>query len=97
MNKRMISIVGMAILVVVLAVAYRAYSISVEEDFKDISRVETYRLGDHYTGQYHRPTCPKLKQTFGEAIRFENAAAAREEGYSACKRCDPDGPDESEK
>lgn len=96
MNKK-ITIVGLAILLVVLAVAYRAYSTSVEEDFKDISRVETYRMGDHYTGQYHRPGCPKLKQTFGEAIRFENAAAAREEGYSACKRCDPDGPDEPAK
>ena len=97
MNKRMITIVAIAILAVLLAVAYRAYSISVEEDFKDISRVETYRLGDHYTGQYHRPGCPKLKQTYGEANRFENAAAAREEGYSACRRCDPDGADEPAK
>lgn len=97
MNGNKIKIFGIAVIVAVLAVAYQAYSTSVEEDFKDISRTETYRMADHYTGQYHRPGCPKLKQTYGGGKRFESAAAAEQEGYSACKRCDAAGPDEPEK
>ena len=78
-------ILGIAVIVAILAVAYQAYS------------TETYRMGDHYTGQYHRPGCPKLKQTYGGGTRFESATAAELEGYAACKRCDAAGPDEPAK
>lgn len=90
-------ILGIAVIVAILAVAYQAYSTSVDEDFKNISHAEAYRMADHYTGQYHRPECPKLKQTYGGGKRYESAAAAEEAGYSACKRCDAAGPDEPEK
>ena len=90
-------ILGIAVIVAILAVAYQAYSTSVAEDFSNISRAETYRMGDHYTGQYHRPSCPKLKQPYGGGKRFESATAAELEGYAACKRCDAAGPDEPEK
>ena len=90
-------ILGIAVIVAILAVLYQVYSTSVEEDFSNISRTETYRMGDHYTGQYHRPSCPKLKQAYGGGKRFENATAAELEGYAACKRCDAAGPDEPAK
>ena len=95
MDKK--KILGIAVIIGVLAVAFHLYSTSLSEDFSDISRTETYRMADHYTGQYHRPSCPKLKQTYGGGKRFESAAAAELEGYSACKRCDAAGPDEPEK
>lgn len=87
-------IVIVAVILVVLGVGYHMYSTSLEEDFSDISRTETYRIADHYTGFYHRPGCPKLKQTYGGGIRFESSEEARAEHYSACSRCDPDGPNE---
>lgn len=97
MNGNKFRILGIAVIVAILAVAYQAYSTSVAEDFSNISRAETYRMGDHYTGQYHRPGCPKLKQAYGGGKRFESATAAELEGYAACKRCDAAGPDEPEK
>ena len=92
-----LTIFGIAVLAAVLAVFYQLYTDSVNEDFKNISRTETYRMADHYTGQYHRPGCPKLQQAYGGGKRFESASAAEQEGYSACKRCDAAGPDEPEK
>ena len=37
-------ILGIAVIVAILAVAYQVYSTSVEEDFSNISRTETYRM-----------------------------------------------------
>lgn len=94
MNVNLLKTIGLAAIIALLAVAYNVYSSSVENDFNDISRAEAYRMGDHYTGFYHRPGCPKLQQTYGGGIRFESSEAARKEGYNPCKRCDPDGPDD---
>ena len=94
MNGNVLKGIGVAVIVLLLTVAYNMYSSSVENDFKDISRTETYRMGDHFTGFYHRPGCPKLQQAHGGGIRFESNEAARAEGYSPCKRCDPNGPNE---
>lgn len=89
-----VKIILVAFIVAVLAVCYNLYTTSLEEDFTNISRTETYRMGDHYTGFYHRPSCPKLKQTHGGGIRFETVEEARAEHYNPCDRCDPDGPNE---
>lgn len=94
MNNNMVKIAIVLVVAAVLAVCFKMYFTSLDEDFSNISRTETYRMGDHYTGFYHRPGCPKLKQTHGGGIRFESSAAAKAEGYSACDRCDPDGPNE---
>ena len=60
MSGHVLKGIGVAVIVLLLAVAYNMYSSSVENDFKDISRTETYRMGDHFTGFYHRPGCPNL-------------------------------------
>lgn len=96
MNINLLKGIVVAVIIVVLAVAYNMYSSSLENDFADISRAEAYRMGDHYTGFYHRPGCPKLQQTHGGGVRFESSEAARNEGYNPCKRCDPDGPDDNQ-
>lgn len=94
MSANKIRLIVVIVLFVVLAIGGRLYTESLAEDFNNISRTETYRLADHYTGFYHRPTCPKLEQTYAGAIRFESAKEAEDEGYSPCKRCDPAGPNE---
>lgn len=94
MNKNLIKILGCGVIIALLAIAFQMWNSSVQNDFNDISRKETYRLGDHYTGFYHRPGCPKLKQTYAGGVHFDTPEAAKEEGYSACKYCDPDGPNE---
>lgn len=94
MNKNIFKMIGLAVIVVILGICFKMYSDSVNEDFKDIPRNEVTRIGDHYTGQYHRPGCPKVKQIYGDGIKFENKEAAVAEGYSACKRCDAAGPNE---
>ena len=42
MNVNVLKAIGVAVIVLLLAVAYNMYSSSVENDFKDISRTETY-------------------------------------------------------
>ena len=83
-----------AAVVAVLAVFWNLYSRSVEDDFANISRAEVTRIGDHYTGTYHRPSCPNVKQIYKGGKEFANQEEARAAGYNPCKHCDPDGPNE---
>lgn len=89
-------IVALVIIFLVGVVGYKLYINSMENDFNDISTVEIERVGDHYTGQFHRPDCPKAKKIL-EPVIFEDGATAkennkqaREEGYVPCKRCHPE-------
>lgn len=77
------------VLLAVLAGGYYLYSTSVDEDFKDISRVEVNRIGETYTGVYHRPACPKVESIKSGVKEFENTKEAEAAGYSPCKRCKP--------
>lgn len=43
------------------------------------------------TGVYCRPSCPARLPSRRNVRLFRSAAAAQEEGFRACKRCDPDG------
>ena len=77
-------------------IGYSLYSDSLENDFKNISTTEIERVGDPYTGYYHRPGCPKAKSIvkvvdFNKgATAEENNKQAKEEGFLPCKRCHPD-------
>jgi AraC family transcriptional regulator, regulatory protein of adaptative response / DNA-3-methyladenine glycosylase II len=42
------------------------------------------------TGVYCRPSCPARLPSRRNVRLFRSAAAAQEEGFRACKRCDPD-------
>ena len=85
-------VIPFIILVVVLIVGFNAYKSSVQEDFNDISHEEVNRIGESYTGIYHRPGCPKVQGDTVKAQRleFENNKAAKDAGYAPCKRCKPD-------
>jgi AraC family transcriptional regulator of adaptative response / DNA-3-methyladenine glycosylase II len=43
------------------------------------------------TGVYCRPSCPARTPSRRNVRLFRTAAAAQDEGFRACKRCDPDG------
>lgn len=76
-------------LIAVLAGGYYLYSSAVDEDFKDISKVEVNRIGETYTGVYHRPGCPKVETIKSNAKEFANNKEAEDAGYAPCKRCKP--------
>src|SRR5471030_2056050 len=42
------------------------------------------------TGVYCRPSCPSRRPRRDRVAFFETPSAAREAGFRACKRCDPD-------
>ena len=42
------------------------------------------------TGVYCRPSCPARLPSRRNVRLFRSSAAAQEEGFRACKRCDPD-------
>lgn len=86
MIKRIIPFV---LLVAVLAGGYSMYSSSVEEDFNDISHAEVNRIGDSYTGIYHRPGCPKVETIKSQKMNFADNKEAEAARYAPCKRCKP--------
>ena len=89
-------IIGLVIVIAAIVAALFAYNNSVKDDFNNISHAEIYRMGDDFTGLYHRPDCPKIKKVM-KPIYFEdgktakeNNEAAKHEGYKPCPRCTPD-------
>ena len=89
-------VVSLVVIFLIGFIGYNLYSDSLENDFNNISTTEIERLGDTYTGNYHRPGCPKAKSIV-KIVEFnkgataeENNKQAREEGFTPCKRCHPD-------
>jgi len=70
--------------------------ISIEDEAWAAFQTRDRRLRDRYlmgvktTGIYCRPGCPARMPNRGNVKFFENAEAARAEGFRACKRCKPD-------
>lgn len=98
MDKKAFTKLGIALVIIValLAGAYKLYTDSLANDFNDISTVEIERVAETYTGEYHRPDCPKAKRILKPVIfnegktAAENNKQAKAEGYVPCKRCHPE-------
>lgn len=96
-KKAKVKLIGsLTIIVLAIITALVLYNNSVKEDFSNISHAETYRVGDEFSGVYHRPACPNGKNVPSPVI-FDhydtpelNNAEARKAGYKPCSRCLPD-------
>lgn len=63
---------------------------------RDIRCYSTFVYAMHSTGIYCRPTCPSKKPKKMDRVTFfKSAQLAKEAGYRACARCDPDDTSES--
>ncbi|ORT98897.1 hypothetical protein D081_2347 [Anaerovibrio sp. JC8] len=88
--------IALFIIIALMAGAYKLYTHSLENDFNNISTVEIERVGEEFTGQYHRPDCPLAKKILKPVIfnegktAAENNKQAKAEGYVPCKRCHPE-------
>ncbi|MCR5175431.1 MAG: hypothetical protein K6C05_01120 [Anaerovibrio sp.] len=88
-------IIGLLAVFLIGFIGLSLYQSSMNNDFNNISTTEIERVGDTYTGLYHRPDCPKAK-TIVNPVYFnegttaaENNKKAEKEGYVPCKRCKP--------
>lgn len=91
-GKKKDMIIRLAILVIAIAAAVvgiHSYTQSKAEP-PAISQTETNRVGDFFTGLYHRPDCPKVKQIRDKNREdFVDSAAAEKAGYRPCEVCKP--------
>lgn len=76
------------LIITVLLVGFFLYKSS-KDKYSNISHAEINRIGDTYTGVYHRPACPQAQDIQSGVIEFENNKAAQSAGYHACKHCKP--------
>ena len=84
-----IRIVILAVAVVVAVIGIHSYMQSKEEP-PVISQTETNRVGDFFTGLYHRPGCPKVEQIRDKNREdFPDNASAKKAGYRECEVCKP--------
>lgn len=81
-------IIPLILLVAIIAGLFTMYRSSVNEDFNNISHAEVNRVGENYTGIYHRPACPKIENNTN-LTQFADNAEAKAAGYAPCKRCKP--------
>jgi AraC family transcriptional regulator of adaptative response/methylated-DNA-[protein]-cysteine methyltransferase len=58
---------------------------------RDASHDGRFVYAVHTTGVYCRPSCPSRRPLRQRVSFFDTGAAAREAGFRACRRCDPDG------
>lgn len=88
-NNRIIQIVIVVVALAVAAVGIHSYTQSKAAP-AEISQTETNRVGDFFTGLYHRPGCPRVEQIrTGNREDFADNDAARHAGYRPCDVCNP--------
>ena len=89
-DSKKLSLILLVIVIMVGAVLAKNYMDSVNNR-PEISQTEVNRVGDFFTGEYHRPGCPKVESiTEGNRHEFNNNDEAKSAGYRACKVCTPD-------
>ncbi len=64
---------------------------------RDVHQESAFVFAVKTTGVYCRSSCPSRRPKRTNVVFYQTPAQAREAGYRACRRCQPDGPSVAER